>query len=49
MSAIASGACVPETGDDVVVHEANRLHEGVANRRADETEPAPPEVSTEGI
>src|SRR5262245_17850320 len=40
---------VAEARDEVVVHEADRLHERVADRRADEGEAAPAQVAAERI
>src|SRR5262245_28221241 len=37
------------TGDEMVVHHPGRLHESVANGRADELEPALEQVATHGI
>src|SRR5579862_6050377 len=38
-----------ETGDDVVVHHANRLHEGIADGRADEAEPTALQIAAHDI
>lgn len=40
---------VPKATDHVVVHHADSLHEGVADRRADEPEAAPLEIAAQGL
>src|SRR5687768_5966768 len=40
---------VPEAAHLVVVHEAGRLHERVADRRPREAKPAPPQVAAQRL
>src|SRR5690348_12455522 len=45
----AGQLAIAEAVDRVVVHHAHRLHEGVADRRADEPEPARLEIPAERV
>src|ERR1041384_574013 len=40
---------MPGAGDEVIVHHTGRLHEGVANRRADEFEATFEEILAQGV
>src|SRR5919108_6508083 len=40
---------IPETIDEVIVDQAHRLHKGIANGRADESEAAPLQVFAQGV
>jgi hypothetical protein len=46
---VLADTSVPEANDRVIVHQAHRLHERVANRGADELEPSAEQIATQCV